>query len=333
MKTRRLGPQGPEVSVVGVGAMSFGNFYGPTTRENSYAVLDAALEAGVTHLDTANVYGMGGSEETIGEFLKMRGAGTRERFFIATKASITKDGDGKRCYRNDLAHLEEELDKSLHRMGTDHVDLFYVHRRDQAVPVEEVAGTLATLKKKGKIKGIGFSEIAPSSLRRAAAEHPVDAVQSEYSLGVRSPELGLVQTCKALGTALVAFGPVGRSFLTDEPIPASRIPDLPWPRSNPRFQEPNYSNNIKATEPFRALARDMGVPAASLAMAWVLAQGEEVFAIPGTRSVAHFEELVRGAEITLSAEDLVAIETALPAGWAHGDRYSVDQWDGPERYC
>ncbi|MEP2532017.1 aldo/keto reductase [Shimia sp.] len=332
LKLRKFGKSGKDVSAVGVGAMSFANFYGPTNEENSLAILDAAVAAGVTHIDTANVYGMGRSEDTIGMFLNLRGAATRDGLFIATKASITRGDDGKRIFRNDLEHLETELDKSLSRMGTDHVDLFYVHRRDPGVDIEEVAGTLGELVKKGKIRGIGFSEIAPSSLRRAATEHPVDAVQSEYSLGVRAPELGLVQACKELGTALVAFGPVGRSFLTDTPISPDRIPDLDFLRVNPRFMEPNYSNNIKATDGFRALASDMGLPAASLAVAWVLAQGAHVFAIPGTRSVAHFEELVKGGNVTLDASQLAEIERVLPVGWAYGDRYSAGQWVGPERF-
>ena len=333
MKTRRLGSEGPEISGLGIGAMSFSDFYGPTSEENSHAILDAALEVGVTHVDTANIYGMGRSESAIGEFLAARGAGTRERFHIATKASITKDAEGNRCFRNDLAHLEAELDQSLQRMGIEHVDLFYVHRRDPQVPIEDVAGSLNQLKKKGKIGGIGFSEIAPSSLRRAAAECHVDAVQSEYSLSTRAPELGLLQACEALGTAFVAFSPVGRSLLTDDPIPLERVADLPFLKVNPRFQEPNYSENIKAVQGFKALAADMGVPAAALAIAWTLAKGEHVISIPGTRSVGHFAELVTGAEMTLSAEDVAAIEAVLPVGWAHGDRYSADQWVGPERFC
>ena len=333
MRMRKMGTRGPEVSALGIGAMSFADFYGPTSEENSYAILDAALEAGVSHVDTANVYGMGRSEEAIGRFLKDRGAGTRERFHIATKASITKDENGQRCFRNDLGHLEAELDQSLARMGIEQVDLFYIHRRDPSVPIEEVVGSLKVLKDKGKIGGIGFSEIAPSSLRRAAKEHHVDAVQSEYSLSTRAPELGLLQTCEELGTAFVAFSPVGRSLLTDDPIPLERVSELPFLKVNPRFQEPNYSENIKATEGFRALAADMGVPAAGLAIAWVLAKGEHVLSIPGTRSAKHFAELVTGAEMSLGADDIAAIETVLPVGWAHGDRYSADQWVGPERYC
>ncbi|MBR9844162.1 MAG: aldo/keto reductase [Rhodobacteraceae bacterium] len=333
MKMRRFGAKGPEVSALGIGAMSFSDFYGPTSEANSHAILDAAIEAGVTHVDTANIYGMGRSEEAIGQFLKVRGAGTRERFHIATKASITKDDDGNRCFRNDLEHLEAELDQSLARMGIEQVDLFYIHRRDPNVPIEEVAGNLSRLKEKGKIGGIGFSEIAPSSLRKAATECHVDAVQSEYSLSTRAPELGLLQACEELGTAFVAFSPVGRSFLTDDPIPLERVEDLPFLKVNPRFQEPNYSANIKATEGFRALAAEVGVPAAGLAIAWTLAKGEHVISIPGTRSVAHFAELVKGAERVLSGDEMAAIEAVLPVGWAYGDRYSADQWVGPERYC
>lgn len=333
MTLRKLGKNGPEISALGVGAMSFANFYGATTDENSQAVLKAALDSGVTHLDTANVYGMGRSEEQIGVFLKQN-PGTREQFHIATKASITKDEDGNRCFRNTLEHLEAELDKSLEKLGTDCVDLFYVHRRQAELPIEDVAGNLKRLVEKGKTKGIGFSEIAPTSLRRAATECRIDAVQSEYSLGVRSPEMGLVQTCAELGTALVAFSPVGRSFLTDNPLSFEAVTEAGgWIAVNPRFIEPNYSANIKATDPFRAYASELGVSAAALAIAWVLAQGEHVIAIPGTRSTAHFAELVEGWKLTLTAEQIAKIEEILPIGWAHGDRYGESQWVGPEKYC
>lgn len=317
----------------GVGAMSFGNFYGPTTEANSHAILDAAREMGVTHIDTANVYGMGGSETAIGTYLKARGPAARDRFRIATKAGITQDADGKRCYRNDLGHLEAELDQSLTRLGVDAVDLIYIHRRQADMPIEEATGNLVRLVEKGKARSIGFSEIAPSSLRRAAAVHPVAAVQSEYSLGVRSPELGLVQTCAELGTRLVAFSPVGRSLLTDAPVSADVIPSLVFLSSNPRFLSPNYEANISATDRFRALAAGMGEPAAALAIAWLLHRGPHVVPIPGTRSVAHFRELVRGTEIALSSDDLARIETVLPVGWAHGERYAPAQWIGPEQYC
>lgn len=316
----------------GIGAMSFANFYGPTTEANSHAILDAAMDHGVTHIDTSNVYGMGGSESAIGTFFKNRGAAARDHFHIATKAGITRDAEGNRAFRNDLAHLEGELDKSLARMGIDAVDLMYIHRRQADMPIEDAAGALARLVEKGKAKSIGFSEIAPYSLRRAARVHPVAAVQSEYSLATRAPELGLLQTCRELGTALVAFSPVGRSLLTDTPLTEDVIPTLPFLSGNPRFLAPNYAANIAATEPFRALAQEMGEPAAALAIAWVQHKGSHVVPIPGTRSVAHFKELVRGCHIDLSAEDMARIETVLPVGWAYGDRYSDAQWIGPERY-
>jgi len=276
---------------------------------------------------------MGRSERAIGQFLRANPA-TRDCFHIATKASITVDDQGNRCFRNTLDHLESELDKSLQKLGVECVDLFYIHRRQAELPIEEVAGNLKRLQEKGKTRGVGFSEIAPSSLRRAAAECHIDAVQSEYSLGVRSAELGLVQTCAELGTALVAFSPVGRSFLTDTPMTLSAVSEIGgFVSVNPRFNEPNYSANIAATDGFRAYAAELGVPAAALAIGWVLAQGEHVFAIPGTRSTAHFAELVAGWNLALSDEQLARIEEILPIGWAHGDRYNAAQWVGPERYC
>lgn len=331
MKQRELGRGGAKVSALGYGAMSFSNFYGPTTVEASHAILDACRDLGVTHIDTANVYGMGGSEEAIGSYLAANPE-AKSSFVIATKAAITRDDEGKRCYRNDLAHLEAELDKSLGRMGLDRVDLFYVHRRQADMEIEEVTEGLMQLQRGGKIGAFGFSEIAPSSLRRAAAVGHVAAVQSEYSLQTRAPELGLVQACADLGTALVAFSPVGRSLLTDHPIPFAAACELPFLSGNPRFMAPNYAANIAISDGFRALAQDMGEPAAALAIAWLLAQGEHVIPIPGTRSVEHFRECVRGAEIDLSGEDLARIEEVLPVGWCHGDRYNDGQWVGPERF-
>ncbi|NNK15952.1 MAG: aldo/keto reductase [Sulfitobacter sp.] len=333
MQTRRLGQNGPLVHPIGIGAMSFSNFYGPTNEANSHAILDAAMDAGVTHIDTANVYGMGTSETVIGTYLKGNPA-AKDAFKIATKGSIKRNPDGPgNIFDNSKEHLQAELEGSLKRLGVEAVDLYYVHRRDPSLPIEEVTETLAGLVKAGKTKTIGFSEIAPTSLRRAHAVHPVAAVQSEYSLSTRSPEMGLVQTCAELGTALVAFSPVGRSLLTDSPLSHAAVQDLPFLVNNPRFMEPNYSANIAAVAPFQALAADMGMSTAGLAIAWVMAQGEHVIPIPGTRSVAHFSQLLEAADRTLTADELKAIEKVLPIGWAHGDRYSAVQWNGPEKYC
>lgn len=333
MKLRRLGQNGPLVHPIGIGAMSFSNFYGPTNERESHAILDAAMAAGVTHIDTSNIYGMGTSETVIGSYLRAHPA-ARDHFSIATKGGITRNPDGPgNVFNNSHAHLEAELEGSLKRLGVEAVDLYYLHRRDAAVPIEEVTETLARLVKAGKAKSIGFSEIAPTTLRRAHAVHPVAAVQSEYSLSTRSPELGLVQTCAELGVALVAFSPVGRSLLTDTPLSYAAVQDLPFLANNPRFMEPNYSANIAAVAPFQALAAQMGLSAAGLAMAWVLAQGDHVIPIPGTRSLAHFAQLLEAAERPLSAQELAAITRILPVGWAHGDRYSAVQWNGPEKYC
>ncbi len=333
MQKRILGPGGPQVSAVGVGAMSFTNFYGPTTEEASHAVLTAALDLGIDHIDTANVYGMGLSEKVIGSFLAKQGKAKEGLFRIATKASIKRDPEGRRSFDNSAAHLEAELDASLKKLGVDCVDLFYVHRRDPYLTIEEVAETLAGFVKAGKTRGIGFSEIAPSSLRRAAMVHPVTAVQSEYSLSTRSPELGLVQTCEALGASLVAFSPVGRGLLTDTPPTAETVANSAFLKGNPRFQEPNFSVNLKITDGFRALAADMGTSAAALSVAWLLHVSPAVIAIPGTRSVDHLKELAAGGSLELSESDIARIEEVLPVGWAHGDRYNEAQWVGPERYA
>ncbi len=332
MQQRKLGANGPGIGAIGYGAMSFSDMYGPTNAAESHAILDACRDWGVTHIDTANVYGMGKSESAIGSYLAAN-PGARDGFVIATKATITRDAAGNRGFDNSAAHLEAELDKSLQRMGTDCVDLFYAHRRQPGVSPEELAGNLGRMVEKGKARAIGLSEIAPSTLRRAMAEHPIAAVQSEYSLSTRFPELGLVQACAELGVAMVAFSPVGRSLLTDSPIPRDRLKDLPFLSANPRFMEPNLTENLRLTDRFRALAAEMGTSAAALANAWLLAQGDHVIPIPGTRSVEHFRECVAGAELKLGAEDLARIEAVPPVGWAHGDRYSDDQWYGPERYC
>lgn len=333
MNTRTLGKNGPAVHPIGIGAMSFSNFYGPTDEAESHAILDAAVDAGVTHIDTANVYGMGTSETVIGTYFKANPS-AKDHFKIATKGAITRNPDGPgNVFNNSAQHLQAELDASLSRMGVDCVDLYYVHRRDPAVPIEEVTETLAGLVKSGKTKSIGFSEIAPTSLRRANAVHHVAAVQSEYSLSTRSPEMGLVQTCAELGTALVAFSPVGRSFLTDTPLSLEAAQNLPFLANNPRFMEPNYSANITAIKEFQALAADFGMSSAGLAIGWLLAQGDHVIPIPGTRSVAHFKQFLEATEKPLTPDMITAIEQVLPVGWAYGERYSDVQWVGPEKYC
>ena len=334
IQRRELGRGGPEVSAIGLGAMSFAGLYGEATEPECHAVLDACIELGVDHIDTANVYGNGRSEEIIGKFLnRYRNRGDIP-FRIATKASIHRDPEtGERGFNNSPVHLEDELDKSLKRLGLDRVDLFYIHRRDPRFEIEEVTETLGGMVAKGKIASFGYSEIAPASLARASAVHPVAAVQSEYSLQTRQPELGVVQACSAHGTSLVAFSPVGRGLLTDNPPTVDRVNANTFFSGNPRFTGGNLERNIEASQPLRELAAEAGVSTASLAVAWVLDQGAHVHAIPGTRNVIHLRELVSGAEMTLEDDLKEEIGRRLPPGWAHGARYSMEQTIGPEQYC
>ena len=333
MQTRKLGPLGTPVSAVGYGAMSLVNFYGPVDEAESHAILARAVELGIDHIDTSNAYGRGRSEERIGSFLAGQPGGGKDLFKIATKAGITRDADGNRKFDNSPEHLTESLDASLQRLGVEQVELFYVHRREPARPIEEVTETLAGLVKSGKCRQVGFSEIAPTQLALANEIHPIGAVQSEYSLSTRSVEMGLVQKTAALNTSLVAFSPVGRSLLTDRPHSYEKSQTIDFLKANPRFLQPNHERNIAATDPFRALAAEMGVATASLAIAWLLHQGDHILPIPGTRTLKHLEEVAAGGSLKLSDGDLKAIGEILPIGWAHGDRYTVGQWVGPEKYC
>ncbi len=326
MQKRELGAGGPMVSAIGLGCMSFAGAFGPTTEAESLACLDAALETGMDFLDTANVYGMGVSETVIGRWLASR----RPEVVIATKAAIVNGTP--RSFDNSEAHLRSELEGSLKRLGREHVELFYIHRRDVRVPLEDVVGTLARLIEEGKIGGYGLSEVAPATLRRAHAVHPCRAVQNEYSLWTRQPELGLIRACKELGVAFVPFSPVARGMMGDTALTLDQVQDG-FRANNPRFVEPNFSANIAIIDGFRAYARARGVPTAQLALAWVLAQGPHLIPIPGTRSAAHLRELAGAAGLELTPEDMAEIDRLLPPGFAHGDRYSDDQIRGVERYC
>ena len=334
MKTRQLGMHGPQVSAIGVGALSFSDFYGLAKDEGSHKILSSALDLDINHIDTSNVYGNGRSETVIGSFLGKQGKIKDQLFTIASKVGICRNLEtGQRYFDNSDAHIRDQLDKSLARLGVDTLDLYYIHSRDETIPIEEVAGTMSQLVQEGKIKSYGFSEIAPSSLKLAHSVSHVAAVQSEYSLSTRNTELGLTQTTKALGTALVAFSPVGRSLLTDSPHTEERISGIDFLKENPRFIEPNLSRNIEASNAFRKLASEFSISASGLAIAWLLHQGENIIPIPGTRSVDHLKELAEGAQRDLSIDELRLIEDVLPVGWAHGNRYSVGQTVAVEQYC
>jgi aryl-alcohol dehydrogenase-like predicted oxidoreductase len=315
------------VGAIGFGCMSFGGMYGPADDAESHRALALALDAGVDHLDTARIYGAGRSEEVIGAFIKHHPG----RFTIATKGGIRTSP--AREFDNSPEFLRECIENSLKRLGVEHVELFYIHRRDQRRPIEEVMDTLLRFKQEGKIGGIGFSEISPASLERANAVHPVMAVQSEYSLWTRLPELGMLQACERLGTAFVAFSPLGRGIFGDTPLYPPTFTQGDFRVANPRFLEPNFSANEKAVARFRAFAREKGYTTASLAIAWTLHRGKHIIPIPGTRTAAHLADDLKALEIRLTPADIAEIDAILPPGFAHGNRYSAAQAPGPETYC
>lgn len=327
MKNRTLGKDGPPVGAVGLGCMSFAGFYGSTDEAESHRTLARAADLGVTHLDTSNVYGAGLSENVIGSFLRKN----PHRFSIATKTGIV--AGPPRSFNNSKEYMRNSLEESLRRLGVEHVDLFYVHRRDQDIPIEDVTGFMADFVAEGKIGGIGFSEIAPSSLRRAAKIHSVRAVQNEYSLWTRIPELGLIQTCAELGVAFVAFSPLARGMFSDEVPDPAAFSDNDFRRNNPRFNEPNFSYNRDAVQKFIDYCQSQGFHPASVALAWVLQQGDHIIAIPGTRTAKHLEQNALAGDLKLTSEQLDVIEKLLPAGFAHGFRYADKQLSGIEQYC
>lgn len=327
MQRRKLGTQGPMVSAIGLGCLSFGGLFGATTADDSLRCLDAAWDSGIDFLDVANIYGNGTSEERIGLWLRSR----KHRPFIATKASIIP-GPARRV-DNSRDHLRSELEGSLRRLGVERVDLFYMHRHEFARPIEEVAETMAELIREGKVGAYGLSEIAPHTLRRAHAVHPVAAVQNEYSLWTRLPELGMIQTCAELGVAFVPFSPLARGAFGDPMLDPDQHDLGPFRRQIPRFAPENWPKNRERILAYRALAAEMGYNPAALAVAWCLHRGDHLIPIPGTRTADHLLAWAHADEIRLSAADLAAIEQVLPAGWAWGDRYNDDMAASVERYC
>lgn len=327
MEMRRLGAFGPLVSSVSLGAMSLSGMYGATTESESMRLLAHAVDLGVNHFDTADIYGMGRSEETIGRFLKQ----TRARIVLASKGGIRfVPATGERRIDNSPIYLRGALENSLRRLGLDHVDIYYVHRREIERPIEETVGALAELKREGKIGAIGLSEVSPSTLRRAARITRIAAVQSEYSLWTRGVEAEMIETCRDLGVAFVAFSPLGRGILTGAALDPESFGRGDFRRMNPRFQAPAFAMNRSAVEPFQALARQRGVTPATLALAWVLGAGRHVIAIPGTRTAEHLSEDVNASDLRLSEREREEITSAFPSGFPWGERYSHAQMLGVE---
>lgn len=328
MKHRQLGKDGPSVGEVGLGAMSFGGIFGATDETTSHRALDRALDLGVTHIDTALIYGPHTSEEVIGTYLK-RNPSAKRRFSIATKGGFRINPRG---ISNEACFMRECLEGSLRRLGVDHLDLYYVHRRDHSISIEEVTGTLANFVKEGKIGGIGYSEISPASLERANSVHHIRAVQSEYSLWTRLPELGLLQTCEKLGIAFVAFSPLARGVLGNVKLDPKTFPD-DFRRNIPRFSAENYPRNMAYIERFKTYAKQHGWSPATVANAWLLHRAPHIIPIPGTRTAEHLAENAAASNLSLTATDMAEIETILPAGFSHGNRYSEEQQKSSELYC
>ena len=332
MISRFWGPAKRRVHPVGLGCMSFAGFYGATNETDSLATLARALELGVDFWDTANVYGDGLSESAIGKFLR-EDRTRRDKVVLGTKFAIKRDAEGRRSIDNSAPYMRECLDASLRRLGVDHVDLYYVHRLDARIPVEETVAALADEMRKGKIGAIGLSEVAPDTLRRACAVHPIGAVQSEYSLWTRSPELGLIQTCREFDVAFVPFSPLARGAIGGTLRDPDALSERDFRRGTPRFSGLSWKRNLAMIDRYVAFAADWGVDPSALAIAWTLAKGEHLIPIPGTRTAGHLEAIAAAKDIVLTAEQMAAIERVLPVGFAAGDRYAPDQWGAAERYC
>jgi len=320
MKTRKLGLNGPEVSAIGLGCMGMAAFYGqPSDEGQAAAVIHRALDLGLNFFDTAEMYGPHTNEIQVGKAL----AGRRDRAFVATKFGIGYNAD-RTALKVDgsPANVRRAIEGSLSRLNMDHVYLYYLHRVDADPPIEETVGAMAELVTEGKVRFLGLSEAAPATLRKAHATHPITALQTEYSLWSREPEDEILATCEELGVGFVPYSPLGRGFLSGEIKSVDDLAPDDFRRSNPRFQGENFQKNIDLVTAVSAIAADKGVTAAQLALAWVLAQGEHLVPIPGTRRIATLEDNIAAADIALTAEDLARIDAVFPKGAASGHRYA-----------
>lgn len=322
MKTRKLGKHGPDVSAQGLGCMGMSEFYGQGDEKESVATLERALDLGITFWDTSDAYGPHTNEELIGRFL----AGRRDAVFLATKFGIVRDPNdpAKRGISGRPAYVRESVEGSLRRLGTDHIDLYYQHRVDASVPIEETVGAMARLVEEGKVRYLGLSEASADSIRKAAAVHPIAALQSEYSLWTRDPETtGTLAACREHGIALVAYSPLGRGFLTGAITRPDDFAQDDYRRQSPRFMGENFDRNLAIVDKVRRFAADKGCTPGQLALAWVLAKGEDIVPIPGTKRVTYLEENAAADAVVLSAAEVAEIDAVFPADAAVGDRYQT----------
>ncbi|POA98544.1 aldo/keto reductase [Chromobacterium sinusclupearum] len=322
MQKRTLGRNGPQVSALGLGCMGMSAFYGAHDDAESLATLDLALDLGVNLLDTADMYGPHTNELLLSKLLARR----RDEVVLATKFGIVLDpaNPAKRGVNGHPDYVRSSCEGSLKRLGVDHIDLYYLHRIDPAVPIEETVGAMAELVRAGKVRYLGLSEASAETLRRAAAVHPIHALQSEYSLWTRDPEDGVLAACREVGASFVAYSPLGRGFLTG----AIKSPDDfaadDFRRSNPRFQGENFQRNLQLVDKVKQMAAGRGGSPAQLALAWLLAQGDDIVAIPGARKQANLRDNLGALQLALTAADLSELDEVFAAGQVSGSRYAAE---------
>ena len=318
MNKRTLG-QGLEVSAEGLGCMGMSEFYGSADQDEAAATIRRALNLGVNFLDTADMYGPFTNEKLVGAAV----AGRRDEVVVATKFGNARGENGEHLgIRGDADYVREACEASLRRLGTDHIDLYYQHRVDQKVPIEETVGAMKELVDAGKVRHLGLSEASPETIRRAHAVHPITALQTEYSLWTRDPEDAILPTIRELGIGYVAYSPIGRGFLSGRFQSPDDFAEDDFRKYHPRFQGENFQKNLELVAKVKEIADEKGVTAGQLALAWVLAQGEDVVPIPGTTTVQHLNENIAAAEIELTPDDLRRLDAVAPLGAAAGERYA-----------